>query len=247
MTKAVWRGLTVIAGIGAMMWAVEAFGVYRAEAPLTDIAQRILLGEEFTDAQLAAIKKDLDERASAEQVRASGLNSVAVIRLHFLESSSKSGSDRLTYSAEVQSAVTAALAQSPVSSFSWLIEYWLGRPQSNASEADLKFLRMSYQTGPNEAWIASRRNPMTLAVFPSLPSELAERAISEFVGLVRSRLYSKAADILAGPGWPIHEQLLARLEGVDEEDRRGFATALASKDIPNVKVPGVEERRFRRF
>ena len=63
---------------------------------------------------------------------------------------------------------------------------------------DLTLLRMSYWSGPNEAWIAVRRNSLALGVFPSLPGDLAEQALSEFVGLVRSGLYSACGKY---PGW----------------------------------------------
>jgi hypothetical protein len=106
---------------------------------------------------------------------------------------------------------------------------------------------MSYWSGPNEAWIAVRRNPLALSVFVSLPGDLAEQALLEFIRLVRSGLYADASNILAGPGWAIHEQLLSRLAEVDEADRRGLARALRSKDLEGVTVPGVEERPTRPF
>ena len=88
---------------------------------------------------------------------------------------------------------------------------------------------------------------MALGVFQSLPNDLAEWALSEFVGLVRSGLYTDASNILAGPGWAIHEQLLGRLVQVGEADRRAFARAIASKDLDGVTVPGVEQRPSRPF
>ena len=86
-----------------------------------------------------------------------------------------------------------------------------------------------------------------MGVFQSLPSDLAEQGRSEFVGLVRSDLYEEASNILAGPGWAIHEQLLSRLAPLDEAHRRGFSRALSSKDLDGVTVPGVEDRRSRPF
>ena len=65
--------------------------------------------------------------------------------------------------------------------------------------------------------------------------------------MVRSGLYAGASNILAGPGRAIHEQLLSRLVQVEETDRRGFAEALASKDLDGVTVPGVDEPPSRRF
>ena len=88
---------------------------------------------------------------------------------------------------------------------------------------------------------------MALGVFQSLPTDLAEQTLSEFAGLVRSGLYADAANILAGPGWAVREQLLSHLVQVEEAARRGFARVLASKDLSGVTVPGVDESPSRPF
>ena len=111
----------------------------------------------------------------------------------------------------------------------WLTDLWLKRLSGEFVDSDWNLLRMSYWSGPNEAWIAVRRNRLALDIFPKLPDELAEEALSEFVGLVRSGLYADASSILAGPGWAVHEQLLSRLTRVDEVNRHEFARAAGVK------------------
>jgi hypothetical protein len=207
-----------------------------------------LSGEKFNAAQLSAMKRQLNV-APARPLQASALSSAVIIRLLLLQDQLKAGNRQPPASdlVELQMVVSAALAQSPTSSFMWLTDLWLNRLRGEPADGDLNLLRMSYWSGPNEAWIAVRRNPLALGIFPSLPGELAEQALSEFVRLVRSGLYTDASNILAGPGWTIHEQLLGRLVQVDEADRRRFAKALASKDLEGVTVPGVDERPSRPF
>src|SRR5258708_1958531 len=223
MANSVRRSFIAIFGICAIAWAIGAILVYRTDASLADTAQRILSGDKFNAAQLSAMKRQLDA-APARPLQASALSSVAVIRLLLLEDELKAGNRQPSASdlVELQMVVSAALAQSPTSSFMWLIDFWLKRLRGESADGDLNLLRMSYWSGPNEAWIAVRRNPLALGVFPSLPSELAEQVLSEFVGLVRSGLYADASNILTGPGWAIHERLLSRLVEVDEDNRRGF-------------------------
>jgi hypothetical protein len=207
-----------------------------------------LSGEKFKAAQLTAVRRQLDA-APTIPLQASALSSAAVIRLLLLEDELKTG-NRLPSApdlVEFQMVVSAALTRSPTSSFMWLSDLWLKRLRGESADSDLNLLRMSYWSGPNEAWIAVRRNALALGVFPSLPSDLAEQALSEFIGLVRSGLYADASNILAGPGWAIHEQLLSRLVQVDEADRRGFANVIRSKDLEGVTVPGVDERASRPF
>jgi hypothetical protein len=246
MANSVWRSFIAMFGICAIAWAFDAIPVYRKDAPLADAAKRILSGDKFSAAQLNAMKRQLDA-ASARPLQASALNGAVVIRLLLLEDELKAGNRQPSALVELQMLVSAALTQSPTSSFMWLTDLWLKRLRGESADSDLNLLRMSYWSGPNEAWIAVRRNPVALSVFSSLPGELAEQALSEFVGLVRSGLYAEASNILAGPGWPIHEQLLTRLVQVEEADRRGLARALASKDLDGVSVPGLEERPSRPF
>jgi hypothetical protein len=248
MANSLRRSFIAIFGICAIAWAIDAILVYRTDATLADTAQSILSGEKFNAAQLSAMKRQLDA-APARPLQASALSSVAVIRLLLLEDELKAGNRQPSASdlVELQMLVSAALAQSPTSSFMWLTDFWLKRLRGESADSDRYLLRMSYWSGPNEAWIAIRRNPLALGVFPSLPSEVAEQALSEFVGLVRSGLYADASNILAGPGWAIHDQLLSRLAQVDEADRRKFASVLASKGLDGATVPGVDERPSRPF
>jgi hypothetical protein len=248
MANSLRRIFVAIFGICAIGWAIDTILIYRTDSPLADTAKRILSGDTFNAVQLDTMKRQLDA-ASVRPLQATALSSAAVIRLVLLEDELKAGNRRPSASdlAGLQMVVSAALAQSPTNSFMWLTDLWLKHRGGEPVGSDLNLLRMSYRLGPNEGWIAVRRNPLALAVFSSLPSELAEQAQSEFVGLVRSGLYADASNILAGPGWAIHEQLLSRLVEVDEADRRGFARALASKDLDGATVPGVDKRPSRPF
>ena len=248
MANFVRRSFIAIFGICAIVWAIDVIVIYRAESSLAGTAQGILSGEKFSSAQLSAMKRRLDA-TPARPLQSSALSGAAIIRLLLLEDELKPGNRPPSSSdlADLQTIVSAVLAQSPVNSFVWLTDLWLKRLRGESAESDLNLLRMSYWSGPNEAWIAVRRNPLALGIFPSLSNDLAEHALTEFAGLVRSGLYEDASNILAGPGWAIHERLLSRLVQVDEADRRGFARVLRSKDLDGVTVPGQEERPSRPF
>jgi hypothetical protein len=248
MANLVWRWLIAGLGVCAVLWAIDVIPSYRTDAPLTDTAQHIISGDKFNAGQLSAMKRQMDA-VSAKPLQASSLRSASVIHLLLLENELRAGNRQPSGAdlVEIRTVVDAALAQSPTNSFMWLTDLWLRRLRGESADSNLNLLRMSYWSGPNEAWIAVKRNPLALGVFTSLPGDLAEEVLSEFVGLIRSGLYADASNILAGPGWPIREQLLSRLVQVDEADRRGFAVALASKDLVDVKVPGVDERPSRPF
>lgn len=245
-----WLARSVIAtfGICSIIWAISSLPVYRAEAAFASSAQHILLGEKFNTEQLSRLRHQLDT-TPASSLRSLALNNVAIIRLRLAENDLAAGNRQLAASdlEDLQTAMTAALAGSPTSSFLWLTAYWLQNLRPGSPNGGLNFLRMSYLSGPNEGWIAAKRNPLALSIFPSLPDEIAEQVLAEFIGLVRSGLYLDAASILAGSGGGVREKLLSRLVELQEADRRAFAKVLQAKNLDGVSVPGADERPSRRF
>ena len=210
MANSMPRIFIAILGICAIAWGSNAILAYYAYAALADTARQIFSGDRFSAAQLIAMKHQL-EAAPARPPYALALSDVVIIRLLLLEEELKANRQpAMPDIVELQMVVSEALAQSPTNSFLWLTSFWLMLPRVELADDNANLLRMSYWFGPNEAWIAVRRNPLALGAFRSLPSDLAEQALSEFVGLVRSGLYAAASDILAGPGWATREQLLGR-------------------------------------
>jgi hypothetical protein len=238
------RVLTAIFGILSIAWAISSLLVYRAEAAFTTSAEDILRGEKFNTEQLNQLKLQLDA-TPLSSIRPSAWRAIGVIRLRLMEESLMSGKPQPSAADldDFQKAVNAALAGNPASSLLWLMEYRLQDLPGGNPDRALKFLRMSYLSGPNEGWIAVRRNSIALRVFPLLPPELAEQVLAEFRGLVQSGFYLDAANILAGPGWAFHEKLLNGLAQIDKGSRYRFAKTLESKDLDDATVPGVVDER----
>ena len=242
-----FRSLTAGVGICSILWAFSSLAAYHAEAPLKGVAQDILSGKSFNAAKLNELKMKLDSTPE-DQLRSVAVDA-ALIRLRLLELKLAKGAvpDGSPDIAAANTTLVTALSNDPSNSFLWFAGFWLNRLRGDAVDLGSKFLRMSYETGPNEAWIAQRRNPVALNNWISLPGDLLEQARSEFVRLVQSQLYADAANIVAGPGWPIHQQLLGRLAPLSEADRYAMAGALAAKNLDGVKVPGVNEHPSRPF
>jgi hypothetical protein len=238
------RTLAAAFGICSITWAVFSSSFYGPEALFRSSAQRILAGDNFSSEQLDLLKLKIGS-TSAERVRSTALSDIATIRLRLWETRQRAGD--ASDLADLKRALSTALAEDPNDSFLWLIEYGIQDIAARASDSGLKFLRMSYLTGPNEAWIAVRRNPLALAAFSSLPDDLAKQAVSEFSDLVQSGLYQDASNILAGPGWAVRDKLLGRLAQVDESDRREFAKVVGRMNLQDVVIPGVAAPPARRF
>jgi hypothetical protein len=248
MASLLRRSFVSIFGILAVAWATQALLIHHQTPPLADAAQRILSGEKFSVAQLNAMKRLLNVTPSGSP-EASTLSSAAVVHLFLLEDQLRTGVRKASASdlAELKMIVDAALAQSPTNSFMWLADVSTKRLRGEFTEGDFDLLRMSYGSSPNEAWIEVRRNPLTVSLFPSLPNDLKDRAVSEFARLVGAGLYEDASNILAGPGRPVHGQLLNGLIQVNEANRRVLAGVLEEKGLDEMKVPGLAEQSSRPF
>jgi hypothetical protein len=240
MKAIVSRTLTVIVGTCAIAWAVQVFPFFRAEVSLTDLARRIISGENFSSSQFDAIRSAVDD-ATAARLDSSNKSSVAAIRLFLVDSGMRASINSPADIAQLETAVETALAESPADAFTWLIADWLKRREGEAMTNDM-MLRMSYRTGPNEGWVALKRNPIAVASFPSLPGDLVGNVIAEFAGLVQAGFNIDAADVLAHADPGVRGQLLAALVNVNEENRRRFARVLESKNI-EVNVPGMAQPR----
>jgi hypothetical protein len=132
--------------------------------------------------------------------------------------------------------VRKALICSPSDAFLWLILYNVEVARNGFRPEYLKYLRMSYRLGPNEGWIILKRNYFLLSQFKWLSSDLREKVIDEFVGLVDREFYKEAVEFFMGPGRSIENQLLERLLSLEERRRGSFASALRAQgytgDLP---------------
>lgn len=236
------RVLVAVCGILSIGWAISSLLVYRAEGTLATAANDVLQGEKFSQEQLSQLRHTLDATPFSS-IRPSVLRDVAIIRLRLVEESTAPSTADID---DFEKALTAAVAGNPNSSLLWLMEYRLEGLRNGDSDRALKFLGMSYLSGPNEGWIAVRREPIALHDFARLPPELAQLVVAEFSRLVQSGFYMVAANIVAGPGWAIHERLLGELAPVWEPVRRAFAKVLDSKDLDGATVPGIDTRQLTR-
>jgi hypothetical protein len=237
------RVFVICLGTVAMAWGSYATPIVWRQSGLDQIATHVIAGDRFADNVLTALTVQLDTVQQERWKRPSTIRNVAVIRLRILENAIYNGDQKAVdvQMTKLRGVIDLSLANAPADPFLWLVLYWLENTQNGYSPEHLKYLRMSYELGPNEGWIAAERNRLALAIFRQLPSDVAEDAKSEFVRLVDSRMYDEAADILIGPGWPIRSILLSGLANATDLNRQLFARTVYRLGY-DVSVPGVESR-----
>lgn len=234
------------AGLLAIGWAISVLPVFWPEATLTQASARIIAGEEYKPEIMQSLEASL-ESGQFRAPRSALLTKAAVIRVRVLEKA-LAGRDQKEISEKANAlaqALRQALTNAPSDPYQWMVLFWLENTRNGIRPENLRYLQMSYALGPNEGWIAFRRNRIALAVYPTLPADLRSKAVSEFVGLVRSPLYSEAADIVAGPGWPVRDMLLARIQELKEPDRLPILKLLYDKNLEGLNIPGGDQQRRR--
>jgi len=230
-------------GIATFAWAAYGLPIAWRQSSIEQIAGHIIAGDQFKAKALAALALQLDTAYPDKWAHPSAIKNAAVTRLRILENAIADG-DQKTIDGQItklHQTINESLANTPADPFLWLVLFWLDNTQNGYNPEHLKYLRMSYDLGPNEGWVAVKRNRIALATFPQLPPDLSEDAKSEFVRLVNSQLYNEAADILVGPGWVFRGVLLAGLKDATELNRQLFARTVYRLGY-DVAVPGVDRR-----
>lgn len=233
------RILLIAFGCLAVAWGVHVLPVFARSQTLAATAQRIIRGERFPTEALTNLLSTINTAEYDWPCNPASRHSAAIIRLRLAEDSLDSPTSANTLY-ELRLSILRSLSCAPADSFLWLALFWTVNHENGFHPENIKYLAMSYQLGPNEGWIAVKRNPIALSIFDKLPVDLASEAADEFTKIIGLGLYKDAAQIFTKPGWPVHEVLLHHLatSTISPEQRKAFANSLDALGY-DVDVPGV--------
>jgi hypothetical protein len=238
----VTRLFAVLLGCATLVSGVYTFPTFSRQSPIERTAMQVIEGVPFAPDELIKSVPAVEAAEQASICRPQGIRSAAIIRLQLAKDViAASERDQIDSSlSALRDSIHRSLGCSPADPFLWSVLFWLENTMNGFSQDHFEFLRLSYQLGPNEGWIAVKRNELALAVFGQLPADLREMAIDEFVKLLNSGFLTESVAIFTGPAWPIREVLLPRLTSVSDVQREAFARELYRKGYV-VNVPGVRE------
>ena len=242
------RIFTVSLGLAAVGWGIFAAPVAWRQAAMAPVAAKIIAGERFAPGVLEQYLAGAHAVVGDRLCEPVTLRALAIARLRLAEEAIRDGDSAVIGHTEAagEAALRRALSCTPSDPFLWFALFWMRNSTGGLQKDNFELLRLSYQTGPHEGWLSIRRNRLAIALYPSLPSDLKESAVDEFVQLVKSDLITDAADILAGPGTPVRGMLLRRLEGIDETKLRFLSILLAGKGIDDAFPDLDPSSRFQR-
>lgn len=237
------RVFTVTLGCLGVSWGAATFPLFWQQSSIEQVALRIINREPYSHQTLASQLADV---GATERVLSycspAGLRAAAIIRIRMAELA-MTDHDRLAIDealSDAQDAIRRSLACGPADPFLWLGLFWIANARQGLAAQNFEYLRLSYELGPSEGWIAVIRSRMALAMFATLPGDIKQMAIAEFLAFVKTKQTATAADLFRGPGWQARDVLLARMASLDQSSLTAFAQELHSRGYDDVSVPGVE-------
>ncbi|MGY3412389.1 hypothetical protein ACVWZV_008502 [Bradyrhizobium sp. GM5.1] len=238
------RALLVLFGLAGAIWSIQVLPSFLIGAPVRELAERILAGDRFKKGVLAAsaarIESNRNPIARTKQASAEALISLSLAE-EARQSEGSAEADRKFV--EAAAALRSLLALNATDSFLWMLLYSVEYQRYGFNSSDLSYLVRSYTLGPNEGWIALRRNRLALAVLSLLDETTQHLVTSEFAEMVQSDLIEDAAENLMGVGWPHRDRLIASLAEVSTSSKKDLSGRLLARGVKLV-IPNVtfEER-----
>lgn len=227
-------------GIAAIVWAAIVLPKLWTEAAAYQAASRIIAGDVYSQESLAALAASLATDGKS-WTHPAALGPASIIELRQTEEAIARGEqgDSKSRLIKLDRKTFDSLRSSPYGSYQWLVLYWTESRLNGFNPHYLQYLKMSYDVGPLEGWVAIKRSRIALGLFAALTDDLKEAALSEFVGLVRSQFHADAADIFGNLPPLVRARLIARLDQLKDAERQAFVKILYDKGLWDAPVPGV--------
>src|SRR6266849_1532346 len=190
------RASAMLVCLVGIAWGVSEFPALRQESAIKKIADRMLVGDVYKYEILLKQASLVELTQTPELCRPLSVRSAAVIRLRLAEISDNAALGLAPVRTNLAvDAIRQSLACWPADPFFWLALYAL------EPSAPLNYLTASYRLGPNEGWIALKRNPVAFANFDELPEDLRRMGVQDFLRIVEMEIFGEAIKIFVGPAW----------------------------------------------
>jgi len=192
-----------------------------------DLETRLLKFETFSRATAitmlnSTVAQDLDACDTHAQ------RALMLLEIPLADAALRSGAvqefDQRTHSLEARARQT--LGCTPRDSLVWLLLFALENEHGLLDERTFGLLAMSYDTSPNEAWIAVRRTVVAIPVVLSAPERIQQRILTEFENLIRHGFVEMPARSYLNASDPTRVLLQSRIEQLEPRIQKSFSDAL---------------------
>ena len=229
-----------LVGIFAVAWGGWSLPVFKAEASPQFVAAKILHGDSYKMPRLLLTERQAEAvAASYPFCNPAALHSLTAIRLGIFKKTIGGSNPTLLKSSSdaLGDAARQTLTCSPADSFVWLTLFWIDAARHGLTAENEKYLRMSFVSAPNEAWIALWRSHLTFVLFDRLPDDLAHVSIDDFVHLLQTRqVYWEMAKIFENTSNGSQRRIAERLQETGPVSRQAFVNVLREKGL-TITIP----------
>jgi hypothetical protein len=223
----VLRCLTFVIGCAGLAWGILNAARGEVADDFRDLESRLLQFETFNQTTAAgalasALAWDVS-RCDNHAQRALLLMEIPLADAALRSGAAHDYDDRVR---SIESRARQALGCTPRDSFAWLVLFGLETGHGALDQHAYDLLAMSYETSPNEAWIATRRITLAIPVVLAAPAPMQQRILGEFQDLVRNGFIELPARAYLRASGPVRALLQTRIELLDASGQKAFADAV---------------------
>lgn len=221
------RALALALGCLGLLWGISTLPRSEAADDLRDVESRLLRTETFN-------RKTLIQTVASEDAQnfspcdTHSQRALLLMEMPLAEAALRSGAagefDRHIQSLENRT--RRVLGCAPRQSFVWLVAFNLEVLHGRLNPQSFDLLAMSYETSPNEAWIAIRRIGVAMPLVLVAPEPVRQKILFEFRQLIRNGFADDAALSYANASGPIRSLLQTQVQQLDAKRQKDFSDAL---------------------
>jgi hypothetical protein len=225
--RRILRVLTLGVGCAALVWGISIFFGGASADFFRDVETYLLRFEAYnpsaTNRMLAdTAVQDVSDCDDHSQ------RALLLLEMRLTEAALRSGASQEydQHMRALEARTRRALSCSPRDSFAWLMAFGLQVQHGALNEHAFDLLAMSYETSPNEAWIAVRRIMVAAPVALSAPEPVKRAILAEFQNLVRHHFVEVPARVYFNAPASLQALLRSRIDELDPPSQRAFSDAL---------------------
>jgi len=216
--------LTILIGGSGLLWGALNLQRSAIADELHSYAARLLRFEGFAPAAAQRIV-DSDAIRNLSDCDTQAQRALVLLEIPLAEAAMRSGAtgDFDRHMRSIADRSGRILTCAPRDSLAWLLLFGLEVTQGRIGDHAFELLAASYETSPNEAWVALRRVTVATPVLLSAPEGIRQKILDEFKNLVRHRYVEiPVRAFLAAPA-SAQKLLQARIEELDTPSQELFA------------------------
>jgi len=222
------RGLIFAVSCIGMVWGGFALPTSAVADHFGYLEARLLHPETF-DPNILALKLESPATKDLSDCDNHAQTALLLTEMRLAEAALRAGElaefDQRSLSMDVRA--RRVLGCVPRDSYVWLLAFSVYVLHGQLNEQSFKLLAMSYDTSPNEAWIAIRRNIVALPLVLVVPQPLQDKILTEFQQLVRNGFRHEASQSYSGASRAVQSLLRPRIEQLDADLQKSLWDEIA--------------------